>query len=210
MGRAAAAIVAVALLALPSLANAQAPGQSQPPPGYAPPPPGYAPTVVAPPRERAGFLIGIGIGAGSIEVIGNNGENLDQFEGGSFSLQIGGLINPRFGLMLDTWSVVHEDDEDDGYGDDYTISHNITTIAAQYWLTPRFWIKGGIGRANYSVRSWLGELESEDGPALLGGLGYEVLHSRTFALDLQLRVGAGEYEEGTLQNGALLLGLNWY
>jgi hypothetical protein len=207
MGRAAAAIVAVALLALPSLANAQAPGQSQPPPGYAPPPPGYAPTVVAPPAERRGFLIGIGIGPGSIDVIDEYGDEEDSLDGASFTLQIGGLINPRFGLMLDVWSVVHHDDE---YGDDFTISHNIMTIAAQYWLTPRFWIKGGIGRANYEVSTDFEDAESEDVPAWLVGLGYELAHSRTFALDLQLRVGAGEYEEGTLQNGAFLLGLNWY
>ena len=213
MGRAAilAAATSLALFALPSVAAAQAPGSYGPPGAYQPPPTGPVVPAYAPPEVRRGLVLGFGIGGGSITPVDDSGAKDEQFEGMSFELHIGGMLTPQLALLGEIWAVTHHSDEEDiTRNGELTLTHNIAVLAAQYWLTPRFWIKGGIGRASYTVEDDFGTYESEDAPAVMGGLGYELSHSRTFAIDLQLRFGSAEYEEGQLQNGAFVVGLNWY
>jgi len=60
------------------------------------------------------------------------------------------MLKPNLGVMLDVWPMIYNEDF-------LTISHTITTAAAQLWLTPRLWLKGGLGfaRAEFHWRSIL-------------------------------------------------------
>lgn len=193
-------LLASLALLVPALAAAQ-PGAYAPPPP--PPPPGYyAQPVAAPPAVRSGFLIGFSLGGGSIGC-DNCEETLD---GVALDIHLGGMITPQLGLMFDGMGVAHSFE---GGG---TLISVVDTIAAQYWVTPQLWIKGGIGIGRMTINDADGEevAESETGSAAMFGVGYELVSSRTFALDLQLRGAVAHYEDIDVQMGSLGLGLNWY
>ncbi|HEY0711205.1 MAG TPA: hypothetical protein VGF45_00905, partial [Polyangia bacterium] len=86
--------------------------------------------------------------------------------------------------------------------------------ALQYFFAERFWVKAGAGIGQLSLKnSWGLTLDAtERAFAALFGLGVEVYQqSPNFALDLQLRTASSFYEEaGTIVNGTVMLGLNWY
>lgn len=191
-------LLASLLVLIPTVAAAQ-PGYAPPPPP--PPAPGYyAPAPSAPPG-RHGFLIGFSLGAGSMTCDG-----CDDLSGVALDIHLGGMLNPRLGLMFDGTGVAHSFE---GGG---TLIHVVDTVAAQYWVTPQLWIKGGIGIGRLSLNDADGNevLASETGGAVMGGVGYEVLQGRSFALDVQLRASAAKYDETTISMGSLTLGLNWY
>jgi hypothetical protein len=54
----------------------------------------------------------------------------------------------------------------------------------------------------------------DDGSAVMGALGYELISSARFALDLQLKTGSGIYDNDSssedISVGVLGLGVNWY
>ena len=196
-------LASLLLLALHGVASAQ-PGSAYPPPppppGYAPPPPGYGYAAPAP-QVRHGFLIGFSLGGGTLSCDG-----CDDLSGVALDIHLGGMLAPNLALMFDGTGVAHSFE---GGG---TLIHVVDTVAAQYWVTPELWIKGGIGVGRLSLNDESGEevLASETGAAMMGGVGYEVMHSRTFALDLQLRGSATKYDEATISMGSVTLGLNWY
>ena len=114
----------------------------------------------------------MGIGGGSINAVDDDGEPLAESHGASIELHIGGMINPRLALLGEIWSVVHESDEDDyTFNGQTTFTHTIMVIAAQYWVSPRFWIKAGIGKAEYTLEDDIGVYEEQEGKAVMGGLG---------------------------------------
>ena len=88
--------------------------------------------------------------------------------------------------------------------------------AAQYWLTPRLWIKGGIGAAHlsYDFSDAYGTQEQpiDNGAAIMAGIGYEVYATREFAVDLQGRIIEGSYKgiDDQMTAGSIGLGFNWY
>jgi hypothetical protein len=195
-------LIASLALLVPAIAAAQ-PGAYGPPP---PPPPGYYAQPVAAPApstERRGFLIGFSLGGGSITC----DDCRDSLSGVALDIHLGGMIAPNLALMFDGMGVAHTLEEGNG-----TLIHVVDTIAAQYWVTPQFWIKGGVGIGRISVSDADGEevAASETGSAAMFGVGYELVSSRTFALDLQLRGAVAHYDETDVQMGSLGLGINWY
>jgi hypothetical protein len=214
---AATAALALGLLA-PSVALAQ-PGA--PPP---PPPPGaggggggyYAQPTGPQHFDRRGFTIGVGFGVGGMA--SDSGILEDCFDcdyepaSVGFDVHLGGMINPRLALLGEIWGMGQSVD---AYGST-TLVQTLVMFAAQYWVTPQLWLKGGIGAANLSYSYDTGsDVVSEDidaGAALMGAVGYEVMSSPRFALDLQLRLGSGSYDgiNEQVSVGMLGLGLNWY
>lgn len=172
---------------------------------------GTSPGVAAP-QVRHGMLIGFGVGGGNIsaECDQNAHDICDEvLESGSFSGHIGSMVAPRLGVMLDVWPMIYHEDF-------LTITHVITTAAAQYWITPALWVKGGIGVAraefNYDGIFVDEEVQTDTVAGVMAGVGYEIYRKPDFAIDLQLRAGTGFYKEDEVKghSGAFEVGFNWY
>ena len=209
-----AATVALAALLAPPIAAAQPGG---PPP---PPPPGhgggyYGGYYAGPPPVRQGLAIGVGLGVGGMDSDSNLAQcfNCDYEPGaGGFDFHVGGMINPQMAVLFELW--IHGQAVDSSGAN--TLWQSMWMGAVQYWLTPQFWLKGGLGIAVLDVQWSDGYYVENDnvgqGVALMGGAGYEVLHSTRFAIDLQLRLGSGAYEgiDEQVNVGMIGVGLNWY
>jgi hypothetical protein len=186
------------VLLAPTAAIAQNPGTS--------PPPGAPPTIVQPARD--GILFGFGVGGGHMSCESSEDVCDGVTEAGGIDLHLGYMLRPRIGLVFEIWPMGHTEDN-------VTITHVITTIGAQIFVLPRLWLKGGVGHAraswHYKNIIVVGD-ETENVPAIMGAVGYEVLVGRRFAMDVQLRGGTGFYEEqsGKASNVAVQLGFTWY
>lgn len=127
-------LVSALLLTSATAAVAQ-PAASPPPPppgyGYAPPPPSFG--VV----RREGFLIGFSLGGGAFSLA--DCDDCESMDGVALDLHLGGMLTPRLALMFDGSGVAHSLE---GGG---SLVHVIDTVAAQYWVHPRVWLKGGLG-----------------------------------------------------------------
>ncbi len=126
---------------------------------------------------------------------------------------IGGMINNRLGLMLEgqiNGRTVHADDGT-GTGDS-VLTQNALMVAAQYWILPMLWVKGGIGLAGLEKDNNDVSYDYGAGVAFLGAVGVELLSARFFAIDLQARLIDGVYNsgDGNITAGTIGLGFNWY
>ena len=190
------------------------PGQAQPYAQPYAPAPYYAPPVQVPQRaERTGFHLGISAGVGVLE--SDAGEFV--CEGcepvaGTFDIHVGTMLTPRFALQGEYW-LQSQNIDADGRA---SIRQDMFMVAGQYWITPRFWAKGGIGAAVFTL-NWDDSYDTQtetlgSGLALEFALGYELIHSRTFSLDAQLKLGSGTYEDRDeeVTASSVSLGVNWY
>jgi uncharacterized membrane protein YtjA (UPF0391 family) len=156
---------------------------------------------------RHGLILGGGLGVGHVSC---DGADCDSVNGaGSLNLQVGGLLAPNAGLMLDVWGMSHRD------GSDATFTHTLVTGGLRYWLVPRFWLQGGVGVAeaswDYSDELVDFHSHSDTVPALMGALGLELVSTPSFAMNLELRGGTGFFENDTrVRNLSLGLGIDWY
>ena len=125
---------------------------------------------------------------------------------------IGGFLSPRFALLFEVQANV-QTLHADAYGDT-TLSQSALMAAGQYWLTPQLWIKGGLGFAHLDVNDNFNGTYSPvgDGVAVMGGIGFELLSARNFAVDLQGRIIEGSYDgiNDHVTSGTIGVGLNWY
>lgn len=167
-------------------------------------------------HDRTGRLMfGFGLGLGYMNDNGDrvtcNGCDATPLTGeGNF--HVGGMLSPRFALMLEIQGNIQQI----AYNSvqDATLSQTLVMGAGQFWLTPQLWIKGGIGVAHLDVNDNLNGVyyPQADGLALLGGVGFELLSARFFAVDLQGRLSEGSYH-GTgdhVTTGSIGVGINWY
>lgn len=189
------------------LVSTAAPAAAQPvpppgPPGAGAPPPTSADLGTV---DRRGFIIGFSLGAGSFTLA--DCSSCEALNGVGFDLHLGGMLTPRLALMWDGSGVVHPMD---GGG---SVTHALSAVALQYWVTPRVWIKGGLGAGQLSVADDEGDTiaESETGGGVLLAGGVEIAQTRSFALDLQLRASAVTYSDAdTIAMASVGLGFNWY
>jgi uncharacterized membrane protein YtjA (UPF0391 family) len=156
---------------------------------------------------RQGILVGGGLGVGHIGCEGADCSGVN--EAGGINVQLGGMVAPDLGLLIDAWGMSHRD------GENATFTHAILTGAVRYWLAPRFWVSGGVGvaQASWEYSTDLVDFESESDtvPAVMGALGLELLSSPAFALNLELRGGSGFFEDDVrVRNLSLGVGVNWY
>ena len=218
-------IVAMALAVGISLLTGQSamaqPGGSPPPvpyPGYyypaAPPapPPVYRPQF----HGRRGLTIGVGVGAGNMAAKNTSLECSDcdynpVAVGGE--VHVGYMVNPRLALILELSGTAKTLDASGSQ----TLTQYMGFLAAQYWVTERLWLKGGIGGAQLALQIDDGVFVSEEsvgsGGSLLGAIGYEIVAGPRFALDLQLRLTSAAYEgkvNDSIDTGVFGLGLDWY
>ncbi len=198
-------IIILACLLFPSLAFAQyysaPPPSSQHPGGF---------------HNRSGRLMfGFSAGLGGMSDKGGDIECANCDYGtltGQLSGHIGGFIGPRLALMGEAQGNA-QTLATDGF-DDEVLVQTALMLAAQYWITPQFWIKGGIGFANLQVEdTFFGPVtRPENGMALMGALGFELLSARHFSIDLQGRLLNGSYEgiDNNITAGSIGIGVNWF
>lgn len=210
--------VLAALLVFPSIASAQ---------GYYGRPAGGGGYYAQPPvnsqlpggfHNRQGRLIfGFNLGLGAMHDRGGDIECVDctySTASGQVAGHVGGFIGPRLALMgeaqanLQTLSSNIYEDE--------TLVQSALMIAAQYWVTPQLWIKGGIGFANVQVdhSNWDGTAVEpiDNGLALMGAVGFEVFSARYFSVDIQGRLLNGAYKgiDNSITAGSVGIGINWF
>lgn len=208
-------LIVLAFLLAPGLAAAQ--GYYGGGPGYGSPPPSQLPGGF---HNRQGRLIfggNLGLGTmhddiGDIECVNCSDISVE------VAGHIGGFVGPRLALMgelqanFQTLAV-------EANGGTETLVQSALMLAAQYWVTPQFWIKGGIGFANLQVNwSAYGDgivdasSRPENGLALLGAAGFELLSARNFSVDLQGRLINGSYDgiDNSVTGISLGVGLNWF
>ena len=211
-------LVGALVLTTASLAFAQ-PGYPPQPmpraanPGYGygpPPPPAYA--AAPDPFDRRGLTLGASMGVGTMdaECLDCQGNPL----AGAFSMHIGAMVSPRLALVVDISGSFQQLDE----LATVTVGQYMAVLAGQYWVTPKLWIKGGIGASHVSLTydDGFGPVDEPvaDGGALMGAIGYEIVTGPRFAIDLQARMGVGTYEVAsgseTLQSGIVGVGFSWF
>lgn len=212
------AAASACLLAAPLTASAQPSAAAPPPPGdpgYGPatlPPPDYVSTNVPVGPERKGLLLGFGLGAGGMESSDGPIECVDCNDSvaGSLDFHIGFMLSPRLGIMYEAWGAGQRLDS----AQSVTLVQVLSMAAAQYWLTPRLWIKGGVGSAHLFERykETMDGKKIDTGVAGMAAIGYELVQGRKYAMDIQLRGGSGTYDGlgDRIHQGSLQLGLSWY
>jgi hypothetical protein len=144
---------------------------------------------------RDGVMLSIGLGAGRLGCATDDGDDCD----GEGSIRAAGIIGeagfmiaPSLALLGQVSGAVHKDD-------DYELSQWVAAAAVRAWPARRLWLEAGAGAARTRVEV-MGDIldieaESETVPAVVGGVGAEVLSSDKFALDIALRGAAGLYED---------------
>jgi len=179
-----------------SIAQAQ-PGPPPPPPSphYAPPP------SYVPPAGRSGFFIGISVGGG--QMIATDCSGCDSLAGLAFDFSIGSMISPSVGIMYDAFAVLRPEDGS-------VLTNATNTVAAQIWLTPKFWLKGGVGFSQIRITTELGESAADYGFGATAGAGFEIVSSPRFAIDIAGRVSHGTFDGGGVSNAAAVVGFHWY
>lgn len=147
--------------------------------------------------HHSGFLIGLGLGLGTVGCDGCNSEG-----GLAYNFSMGGFLNPEMALMFDLvgWY--------DSEGSSSVIATN-SALALQYWGGPAWWLKGGLGWAQLTVEG-NGFSGSIDGVGITGAAGYEVVQNAGFVVDLSVRLGVYSLDNDSLTDLAFLAGVNWY
>lgn len=170
-------------------------------------------------HERAGTpMLGFSIGLGGMETEGGPVEcaNCEYSPiGVEFDGHVGGMLSNQFGLMLELQANA-ETVEDYGYEGNASLVQSTAMIAGQYFVSPRLWLKGGLGVAHlsYSYQDSYGGIDQpvDDGAAVMAAVGYELLSSRTFGLDVQARVIMAGYDgiNDKITAATIGVGFNWY
>jgi hypothetical protein len=203
-------IVILACLLFPSIAFAQYYQAPSPTSHY---PGGF--------HNRAGRVIfGVNVGLGGME---DNGGDIACSNcnalAGQAAVHLGGFVGPRLALMGELQGNFQTLSADRFTGATEVLSHGALMLAAQFWITPQLWIKGGAGLSTMQVDySAFGDgiiddsSLPENGFALMGAIGYELLSARRFSVDLQGRLLNGSYDGGRyhLTAGSIGIGLNWF
>jgi hypothetical protein len=129
---------------------------------------------------------------------------------------IGGMLSDRFALMLELQANAETVDED--YYGTTTLTQGAAMIAGQYWVTPKLWVKGGLGWSHLSAEYddyYYNDTTSQpidDGAALMAAAGFEVYSTDQMGIDLQGRFITAGYDGINSKVAALTvgLGINWY
>lgn len=165
--------------------------------------------------ERRGFVIGLGLGAGMIDIQDHGTETAFAATPGVLSLpnlKIGFMLSERTALLATFPGAIYEYE-----GRDRSFEAFLPTI--QHWVGKRWWINGGAGLAMdfpafYDMKG-LEDPQVHVGYALVAAAGFELVQGRRFALDVQTRVqygrvnlGDSAYREGCV--ATVGLGVNWY
>ena len=154
-------------------------------------------------RDRQGFFMGFGVGAGGI--VSQDLEDMGfSLEGVAFDLRIGGGLSDRFLLMGEVMALMAPQELDS----QLIATHFVA--AAQYFLVQGFFVRAGFGIANATLDTPLGEARSDVGFALVSVLGYELRFGEMFAVSIEagvLYARTSDYQSVTPEGH---VGFTWY
>jgi hypothetical protein len=200
-------LLVLAVLAAPGVAGAQGYYGGG---GYAAPLPGGF-------HNRTGHMMyGVSIGLGGMHDAGSGITDCGNCDYNPLAVEadahLGGMISPRFGLMAEV-QLNGQTVYSDVFNGDTVLTQSTLMIAGQYWLTPQLWVKGGLGFAHLDAQDDYGPTQDfGGGGAIMGGIGFELLSARLFAVDLQGRIIEGSYHglDDHITSATVGVGLNWY
>jgi hypothetical protein len=213
-------LVLAAMLLVPSVASAQRYRRGGGYYGGGPAPASQLPGGF---HNRQGRLIfGASIGLGGMSDRGGdiNCSGCDYSTiSGEADGHIGGFLGPRFALMAELQVNAQTLSSNRFTGETSTLVQSALMVAGQYWVTPQLWLKGGIGFANIQVdTSYYGDgitdatTAPENGGAIMGAIGYEVLSAPYFSIDLMGRVINASYKgiDNNVTGATIGIGINWF
>jgi len=167
-------------------------------------------------HNRTGRLAwGIGLGVGGMHDGGSaitSCENCDvQPLAGEADFHIGGVISPRLALLFEAQANV-QTVHSDAFDGDTLLKQGAAMFAAQFWVLPQLWLKGGIGFANLQVDDAYFLEDFGTGVAFLGAAGVELMSARNFAIDLQGRILQTSYHslDDNVTSATIGIGIDWY
>lgn len=164
------------------------------------------------PVGRKGFMVGVGLGAGTLSLNTNDTSKLT-FSTTLPNIKVGYLLHKRFALLALLPGANYKYN-----GNDRGFEGLI--IAGQYWIKDNWWVSGGTGLtfdapAFYTVKDPKTAAFYTGAPAFTFSTGYEIWNKGRFALDLQYRIFIGKsnlpnngQREGI--SNMLIVGFNWY
>ena len=210
--------LAFAIVILAAHAAAAQPSMTPPssvPPGPPPPPPGAVAPAPAQP-VRHGLTLGFDLGLGGM-ASGPDRSYTDcsgcQGQGAaSLSMAVGAMVSPRAAIYLGL-EIDAKDGAPPGSYDPVTHGQSAFLVEGAYWVSPRFWVGAGLGGAQLvDSREIEGSTQIDNGTALSGAAGYELIHGRRFALDARLRLMAVAYKNigQTVTTPTIAIGLRWF
>ncbi len=148
--------------------------------------------------ERKGFIFGLGVGGGKITCDG-----CESLSGLAVEIHLGGMLTEKLALVGDSSGASKEEGG-------VTLQSVVAGPALQYWLSPRVWVKGGVGAGVLTAYGGGVNEVSDPGLGFLGGIGVEVLQKKRFAIDLQARFTTAKIEGERTNNVFALVGFNFY
>ncbi len=166
-------------------------------------------------HDRMGRIaVGLSFGLGGLRDNGSGVTDCDNCTNGlaiGLDGHIGGMLNPRFALLLESQvngRTVHSNRADA----DTVLTQAALMVAGQFWITPQLWVKGGLGVANLRADDRYVIYDYGYGLAVLGAVGFELLSARDFSVDLQGRLLDGAYNAGTdhVTSATVGVGVNWF
>jgi len=163
--------------------------------------------------RHEGFMIAFSLGGGSVR----NGacQTCDGFGAVGVDGSVGWFLNQRVALMYDAFALATAstiDVNDIAVGETRleSTANAMGSLAVQYWLTPAFWVKGGLGYARLLRATPFGTGEQGGGGVTLGA-GYELLRGRgNFVLDVRGLLSHADIVDVPLDSVAVLIGFSWY
>jgi len=187
-------------------------GPPPPPYGYGYPPPHYRrfpppqPVRYYPePLRYRPFFFGFGLGVSGVgeyldsgSVYLNQGSKRRSRVGLGYDLRIGFGVSPR-------WSLVLAADGASAYFDNVSISETVFTIGPQVFLTPKLYLRAGVGAASrtydyndyndYSYNDYYAT-QSDSGMGAVLAVGLEFMQSYHVALGVEANGTVGYYPNG--------------
>jgi len=168
-------------------------------------------------RWRDRWVLGVGALAG--RPINNDCSDCYWDAAAGADFQIGWMLTPRLALMMDTHAVaVGESNLPHPGAEPNAMVQGVVGIAAQYWTSPRVWIKGGIGsgevRESVTVHSDNGTsldiTESKTGFGTLAAVGYELYHGNSLGVNANVRYAGIHGDQLSRASVVLGIGMTWY
>jgi hypothetical protein len=145
--------------------------------------------------QRNGFLFGFAIGGGQLSCDGCESKS-----GPAVDLHLGAMVSDKMALMFDGSGIAISDEFSD------SMTSVVDTLAIQYWVANKVWLKGGVGFGTLSCE----DCETETGLGFMGAAGVELLQKGKFALDVQARFATAKYDGGRINQFTAMVGANWY